>query len=85
MRCAIFWHVSWKKGEESAEFSKMAAIMGEEIEETGDFVVNEKDKVVNLTEAGVKKVEDFFHIENLADPENLRSSTTSFWHCVPTT
>ena len=45
--------------------------MGEEIEETGDFVVNEKDKVVNLTEAGVKKVEDFFHIENLADPENL--------------
>ena len=49
----------------------MAAIMGEEIEETGDFVVNEKDKVVNLTEAGVKKVEDFFHIENLADPENL--------------
>mgnify|MGYP002619765178 CR=1 FL=1 len=60
-----------EKGEESAEFSKMAAIMGEEIEETGDFVVNEKDKVVNLTEAGVKKVEDFFHIENLADPENL--------------
>ena len=60
-----------EKGEESAEFSKMAAIMGEEIEETGDFVVNEKDKVVDLTEAGVKKVEDFFHIENLADPENL--------------
>lgn len=59
------------KGEESAEFSKMAAIMGEEIEETGDFVVNEKDKVVNLTLEGVKKVEDFFHIENLADPENL--------------
>ena len=49
----------------------MNAIMGEEIIETGDFVVNEKDKVVNLTEAGVKKVEDFFHIENLADPENL--------------
>ena len=45
--------------------------MGEEIEETGDFIVNEKDKVVNLTEAGVKKVEEFFHIENLADPQNL--------------
>ena len=60
-----------EKGEESAEFSKMAAIMGEEIEETGDFVVNEKDKVVNLTEAGVKKVEDFFHIENLAAAENM--------------
>ena len=60
-----------EKGEESAEFSKMAAIMGEEIEETGDFVVNEKDKVVNLTEQGVHKVEEFFHLENLADPENL--------------
>ncbi len=45
--------------------------MGEEIEETGDFVVDEKDKVVNLTEQGVKKVEEYFHIENLADPENL--------------
>ena len=60
-----------EKGEVSGEFTKMNAIMGEEIIETGDFVVNEKDKVVNLTEAGVKKVEDFFHIENLADPENL--------------
>ena len=60
-----------ERGEESAEFSKMAAIMGEEIEETGDFIVNEKDKIVNLTEQGVKKVEEFFHIENLADPENL--------------
>ena len=49
----------------------MNAIMGEDIEETGDFIVNEKDKVVNLTEEGVKKVEQFFHIENLADPENL--------------
>ena len=49
----------------------MTAIMGEEITETGDFIVNEKDKVVNLTEEGVKKVEKFFHIENLADPENL--------------
>ena len=53
------------------EFTKISAIMGEEIEETGDFIVNEKDKVVNLTEAGVKKVEEFFHIENLADPQNL--------------
>ena len=59
------------KGKESAEFSKINAIMGEEIEEEGDFVVNEKDKIVNLTAEGVKKVEDFFHIENLADPENL--------------
>lgn len=59
------------KGKESAEFSKMAAIMGEEIEEEGDFVVNEKDKVVNLTLEGVKKVEDYFRIENLADPEHL--------------
>mgnify|MGYP000237730545 CR=1 FL=1 len=51
--------------------TKMAAIMGEEVIETGDFVVNEKDKIVNLTEQGVHKVEKFFHIENLADPENL--------------
>ena len=51
--------------------TKMAAIMGEEVVETGDFVVNEKDKIVNLTERGVKKVEKFFNIENLADPENL--------------
>ena len=60
-----------EKGEASAEFSKMNAIMGEEIEETGDFIVNEKDKIVNLTEQGIRKVEKFFHIENLADPENL--------------
>ena len=60
-----------QRGEASGEMSKMQAIMGEEITETGDFVVNEKDKVVNLTEDGVKKVEEFFHIENLADPENL--------------
>ena len=60
-----------EKGEASAEFSKMNAIMGEEIEETGDFIVNEKDKIVNLTEQGIHKVEKFFHIENLADPENL--------------
>ena len=60
-----------ERGTVSKEFSKLDAIMGEEIEETGDFVVDEKDKVVNLTEQGVKKVEEFFHIENLADPENL--------------
>lgn len=60
-----------EKGEASAEFTKMGAIMGEEIEESGDFVVNEKDKVVNLTADGIKKVEEYFHIENLADPENL--------------
>ena len=60
-----------QRGEASGEMTKMTAIMGEEITETGDFIVNEKDKVVNLTEEGVKKVEKFFHIENLADPENL--------------
>ena len=49
----------------------MNAIMGEDIEETGDFIVNEKEKNINLTEEGVKKVEKFFHIENLADPEHL--------------
>ena len=59
------------RGEESGEFNKLNAIMGEEITETGDFIVNEKDKVVNLTEEGVHKVEQFFHIENLSDPENL--------------
>ncbi len=53
------------------ELSKMDLLMGEDDQETGDFVVNEKDKVVNLTAEGVKKVEQFFHIENLADPENL--------------
>ncbi len=60
-----------ERGEASGEFSKMNAIMGEDIEETGDFIVNEKEKNINLTEDGVKKVEQFFHIENLADPENL--------------
>ncbi len=60
-----------KRGDDVEEYSKMDAIMGIEQEENGDFVVNEKDKVVNLTEAGVTKVEQFFHIENLADPENL--------------
>ncbi len=59
------------RGEDLPEFSKMDAIMGIEQEETGDFIVNEKDKVVNLTQEGVEKVEKFFHIDNLADPENL--------------
>ena len=60
-----------ERGEASGEFSKMNAIMGEDIEETGDFIVNEKEKNINLTEDGVKKVEQFFHIDNLADSENL--------------
>ncbi len=60
-----------KRGEDVGDLSKMDAIMGIEQEETGDFVVNEKDKVVNLTAEGISKVEKFFHIENLADPENL--------------
>ena len=65
------------RGEASGEFTKMNAIMGEDITETGDFVVNEKEKVVNLTEDGVRKVEEFFHIDNLADPENLEIQ-----HCI---
>ena len=60
-----------ERGEASGEVTKMTALMGEEITETGDFIVNEKDKIVNLTEQGVKKVEQFFHIDNFADPENL--------------
>ena len=60
-----------KRGDDMQELSKMDAIMGVVQEETGDFIVNEKDKVVNLTAAGIDKVEKFFRIENLADPENL--------------
>ena len=60
-----------ERGEESAEFSKINAILGEEIEESGDFIVNEKEKTVNLTQQGVEKVEKYFHIDNLADAENL--------------
>ncbi len=60
-----------ERGEDIPEYSKMDAIMGVEQQETGDFTVNEKDKVLNLTQEGVHKVEKFFHIENLADPENL--------------
>jgi preprotein translocase subunit SecA len=60
-----------KRGDDVEELSKIDAIMGVVQEENGDFIVNEKDKVINLTEAGVEKVERFFHIENFADPENL--------------
>lgn len=60
-----------QRGEASGEMTKMQAIMGEEIQETGDFIVNEKDKLVTLTEEGIKKVEKFFTIENLSDAENL--------------
>lgn len=60
-----------QRGEASGEVTKMTALMGEEITETGDFIVNEKDKVVTLTQQGVEKVEKFFQIENLADAENL--------------
>ncbi|MBR6325391.1 MAG: preprotein translocase subunit SecA, partial [Lachnospiraceae bacterium] len=59
-----------KRGEDMHEMSKMDAIMGVVQEETGDFIVNEKDKIVNLTAQGMARVEQFFHIENLADPEN---------------
>ena len=60
-----------QRGEDMEDLSKMDAIMGVEREETGDFIVNEKDKIVNLTAQGVEKVEKFFQIENLADPENI--------------
>lgn len=60
-----------KKGEASGEVTKITAIMGEEITETGDFIVNEKDKVVTLTQEGIAKCEKFFQIENLSDPENI--------------
>ena len=66
-----------KRGEDMEDLSKIDAIMGVEREETGDFIVNEKDKVVNLTAEGVSKVERFFHIPTLADPENLEIQ-----HCI---
>ena len=75
--CEILAHQMQRGEASSTELSKMDAIMGVEIEETGDFIVNEKDKIVNLTEQGVKKVEQFFHLENLADPENLEIQ-----HCI---
>ena len=66
-----------ERGEASGEFTKMNAIMGEEITETGDYVVDEKDKTVNLTEDGVAKVEKFFQLTNYSDPQNLEIQ-----HCV---
>ena len=60
-----------ERGEYKGEMTKMQALMQEDMEEDGDFIVNEKDKVVNLTEQGIHKVEKFFHIDNYADPENL--------------
>ena len=64
------------RGEDMQQLTKMDAIMGVVQEETGDFIVNEKDKVINLTAAGVKKVEQFFHLDNFADPENLEIQHT---------
>ena len=66
-----------ERGEASGEFTKMNAIMGEEITETGDYIVDEKDKTVNLTEEGVAKVEKFFQLQNYSDPQNLEIQ-----HCV---
>ncbi len=66
-----------KRGEDMKDLSKMDAIMGIEQEETGDFIVNEKDKIVTITAQGVQKIEEFFHIENYADAENLEIQ-----HCV---
>lgn len=66
-----------RRGEASGEFTKMNALMNEDIVETGDFIVNEKEKIINLTEEGVSKVEQFFHIDNLADAENLEIQ-----HCI---
>lgn len=60
-----------KKGKREKEFSKMDAIMGEEVQESGDFIVEEKEKQAILTAEGIKKVEEFFHITNLADPKNI--------------
>ena len=74
-----------ERGKDMEDLSKLDAIMGVEQEETGDFIVNEKDKVVNLTERGVAKVEKFFQIENLRTRRTWRFSITSFWRCAPTT
>ena len=60
-----------ERGTSTGELSKIDAIMGEDVKEDGDFLVNEKDKQVMLTAQGIQKVEEFFKIENLADPENL--------------
>ena len=60
-----------KRGEDREELTKMDYILGTEVEETGDYIVNEKDKIVTLTERGVERTEKFFHIKNLSDPANL--------------
>ena len=65
------------RGADMDDFSKIDAVMGIEQEETGDFIVNEKDKIVNLTAQGIEKTEKFFHLKNLADPENLEIQ-----HCI---
>jgi preprotein translocase subunit SecA len=73
-----------ERGEASGEVTKMSAIMGEEITETGDYVVNEKDKVVNLTEDGIKKVENSSRSTTWQIRRIWRSSTTLTWHFVHT-
>ena len=60
-----------KRGTASMEISKLDAIMGTEIEEDGDYLVDEKDKQVVLTAQGVKEVEQFFHIDNFSDADNI--------------
>ena len=60
-----------KKGRILTEESALNNLLQQEIEEEGDFVVDEKAKTVTLTAEGVKKAEQFFSIENLADPENM--------------
>lgn len=70
-QAADFLAKKMEKGEQERKFSKIDAIMGEEIEENGDFIVDEKEKRIHMTETGVKKTEEFFHIDNLADPANV--------------
>lgn len=70
-QAADFLAKKMEKGEQERKFSKIDAIMGEEIEENGDFIVDEKEKRIHMTETGVKKTEEFFHINNLADPANV--------------
>ena len=65
------------RGKDQEQYTQVDAIMGVVQEEDGDFIVDEKDKIVNLTQQGVAKTERFFHIKNLADPENLEIQ-----HCI---
>ena len=72
MKLVIFLPDRLERGDRQAvNVTKMDAIMGVDIEEDGDFIVNEKDKIVTLTAQGIEKVEQFFHIDNYADAENL--------------